>query len=279
MRCTRRARHTALATAVAAGAACMTGAARAVTEAPLWELGLGGAALRLPHYRGSDQSRSWLLPLPYAVYRGQILRADREGARAVLVERERVEVDLSVAGSAPTRSAANDARQGMPDLPPQFEIGPNANLTLARGATWKAELRLPVRAAFTVQRSPRHVGWSATPYTTVEWQQHGWDFGVRLGGLWGDRRLHATTYDVAPEYVTAARPAYRAPSGYAGWQATAGASRRFGALWLGAFARVDSVAGAAFVESPLVRQTRTLAYGVALSWVFASSGVMVPVED
>ena len=249
------------------------------TEAPLWELGAGVASLSLPHYRGSEQSRTWLLPVPYGVYRGQFLRADREGARAVLLERGAVEVDLSVAGSAPTRSDGNRAREGMPDLAPTFEFGPNANITFARGEGWKVELRAPLRAAFTVESSPRHVGWTATPYLSAEWVQAGWDLGVRAGGLWGDRRFHGHTYDVAPEFATTTRVAYRAPSGSSGWQATAGASRRFGSLWVGAFVRADSVRGAAFEASPLVTRPNTWAAGLAMSWVFARSSIMVKVPD
>jgi outer membrane scaffolding protein for murein synthesis (MipA/OmpV family) len=266
---------------VAAGGAAAQDAAEPARrrEAPLWELGAGLAVLQLPHYRGSEQSSNWLLPLPYAVYRGRFLRADREGARAVLLERRAVEVDLSVGGSAPTKSDDNRARQGMPDLAPTVEIGPNANITFARGADWKVELRAPVRAAFTVERSARQIGWTATPYLTAEWAAAGWDVGVRAGGLWGDRRYHAYFYDVAPEFATAARPAYRAPAGRAGWQFTAGASRRFGSFWVGAFARTDSVGGAAFGASPLVTRENTWAAGVAVSWVFASSSTLVPVPD
>ena len=55
-------------------------------QRPLWEIGLGVAGLRVPDYRGSDQSRTLWFPVPYLVYRGQWLRADREGARAVLLE-------------------------------------------------------------------------------------------------------------------------------------------------------------------------------------------------
>ena len=42
-------------------------------DLPLWELGLGAYALRLPDYRGSDQSRGYLYPLPYLRYRGKLL--------------------------------------------------------------------------------------------------------------------------------------------------------------------------------------------------------------
>ena len=82
----------------------------------MWELGLGVAALRLPHYRGSDQSHTWTLPVPYVQYRGEIFKANRDGARALLFDSDRVQLDLSVAASAPTRSNDNRARRGMTDL-------------------------------------------------------------------------------------------------------------------------------------------------------------------
>jgi MipA family protein len=103
---------------------------------PLWELGIGVAGLSLPDYRGSDQSSAYLLPLPYVVYRGTFLKADRDGTRALLLDSQRVKVDVSVAASTPARSRDNLARQGMPNLPGTFEVGPDVNIALfgsARG--------------------------------------------------------------------------------------------------------------------------------------------------
>ncbi len=181
-------------------AAALTAAAprAARADAPLWELGLGAGALRLPHYRGAEQSHTWLLPVPYFVYRGPVLRADREGARAVLLERGGVEVDLSVAAGAPTRSRDNRAREGMPDLAPTLELGPVAKWRLGEGAGWKLELRAPLRAVATLEGRPRHIGWTASPHLNLDLQWRGWDVGLLAGALWGDRRLHGYFYDVAP---------------------------------------------------------------------------------
>lgn len=247
------------------------------TEKPLWEIGAGLGALRMPHYRGSDQSNNWLLPIPYVVYRGDILRADRDGARAVLFDGDRLDFDFSVAASAPTKSRDDAAREGMPDLAPTIEIGPKLNLNLARGNDWKLDFRLPLRAVMTLESKPKHIGWTAAPVVNLDLELPALDFGIQAGPLWGDRRLHAYYYDVAPDFATAARPAYRAGAGHAGWQVTAGASRRVGRLWMGAFVRADSVAGAAFEPSPLVRSRHQLAFGVAVSWVFAVSDQMVNV--
>ena len=71
----------------------------------------------------------------------------------------------------------------------------------------------------------------------------------------------------------------RASGGYAGFNALAGLSRRDGNRWLGFFVKADSLSGAAFEDSPLVRQRHHWSAGVAVSWVFAQSGRLVSVDE
>jgi MipA family protein len=251
----------------------------AADSKPLWEAGAGIGGLRLPAYRGSDHAQSWLLPVPYFVYRGDILRADRNGARALLLETSRFDLDLSLSASAPADSDDDPARAGMPDLKPTFEFGPKLNANLARGSHWKVDLRLPLRAVTTIERHPRHIGWTLAPVVNVDTRWPAFDLGFQAGPIYGDRRLHDHFYGVAPADATAARPAYRAPGGYAGWQATAGLSRRAGRTWFGAYLRADSVAGAVFEASPLVTARRTWSGGIAFAWIFARSGTLVSVDE
>jgi len=270
--------------AIAADEAVPTlgGVAERRAPAPLWELGLGAAVLRLPDYRGSDESRSYLLPLPYVVYRGDWLRADRDGARALLVKTDRFKVDLSVAASVPTHSEDNAARSGMPDLPGAFEIGPNVNVELfeSAGRGVRLDLRLPLRAAIGVQRSPDVLGLTFSPNLNLDLRGvAGWNVGVLGGPLFGDRRYHRHFYGVDPAYATAQRPAYGARGGYAGWRALSAVSRRVGNLWIGGFVRYDSLRGAVFADSPLVRRDHDLTAGIGVSWVFATSDRRVTVDD
>ncbi len=250
---------------------------------PLWELGLGVAGLRLPDYLGSDQGRFYALPLPYVVYRGTWLKADRDGARALLFNSDRIKVDVSVAASTPTRSSHNDARAGMPDLKGSFELGPNLNITLARSTKdrWKLELRLPVRGAVTVERSPRFVGTTFSPNLNLDvgGLGGGWNLGLLTGPVFADRKFHAYYYGVEAPYATASRPAYRAHGGYAGWRAVAATSRRFGNMWVGGFARYDNLSSAAFDDSPLVRRTSAVTFGFGISWILATSSEFVNASD
>jgi len=248
----------------------------AAADAPLWELGLGAGVLRLPHYRGSDQQHTWLLPVPYVVYRGEVFKADRDGARAQLFHREAFRLDFSASASAPTRSLDNQARQGMADLAPTLELGPNLNWTLQRGPGWTLDLRLPVRGALTLSRDPRWLGWIATPNLNLDTHPRpGWNLGLLAGPVFGSRAQHGYFYDVPAADATATRPAYRAPGGFAGWAATGALTHRDGTRWVGAFVKFDSLGGAVFADSPLVRQRQQWSAGVAVSWVFARSAARV----
>jgi outer membrane scaffolding protein for murein synthesis (MipA/OmpV family) len=244
---------------------------------PLWELGGGATALVFPDYRGSDQARTYVLPIPYVIYRGQFLKADRDGVRGVFVDRDNVEVNASVGASIPVASSHNDARSGMADLKPTVEIGPAVDLTLWRSAArdLKLSLRTPLRAGFTVERSPEFIGWAFSPRLNLDvedpWSAAGWNLGMLVSPMWADRRFHRYFYAVGAADATATRPAYDARAGYNGTEFLVSLSKRFAQCWVGAFARYDTLAGAAFIDSPLVRSRGYVAGGVAFAWVFAES--------
>jgi outer membrane protein len=250
---------------------------------PLWELGLGIAAVHFPDYRGSDQASTHVLPLPFVAYRGRFLRADRDGARAILFAGRRIELDVSLSASVPSDSKDNDARRGMPDLPGTFEIGPNLNVELWQSADrrLKLDLRLPVREAVTLERSPKAIGVTFSPNINLDIRNLAgrWNIGILGGPLYADRRYHQHTYGVAPAFATSTRPAYSAPGGFAGWRAVTAFSRRLGNAWLGGFVRYDDLHGASFAASPLVRRERSVTAGFGISWIFAVSNQRVAIEE
>ena len=167
----------------------------------------------------------------------------------------------------------------MPDLPGTLEIGPNANIRLfgSDDRRFRLDLRLPLRAAFTIQRSPRGVGVTFSPNLNLDVANvaGGWNLGMLTGPLYGDRKQHALFYTVDAAFATADRPAYQAAGGYEGWRALVATSRRFGNTWLGGFVRYDSLKGAVFADSPLVRRKDALSFGFGVSYVFARSSELV----
>jgi len=139
---------------------------------------------------------------------------------------------------------------------------------------------MPVREAITLERSPSAIGLTFSPNLNLDVRLPGkGNLGLLAGPLFADRRYHQYFYGVAPEFATAARPAYDAPGGYAGWRATTAFSRRFGSLWLGAFVRYDDLHGASFAPSPLVQKQSRFTAGFGISWIFATSSQRVRTDD
>ncbi|WP_130482929.1 MipA/OmpV family protein [Sphaerotilus mobilis] len=255
--------------------------ARPVMKAlPLWELGVGASLLRLPDYRGADSYRGYVLPLPFVVYRGNFLRADREGARAVLLDTSFAELEVSLNASPPVYTDDSGARAGMRRVPATFEIGPKLRSTLLRTPGLRLNLEVPVRAVLTLESSPRHVGNVFTPNLDLSVSTGTpWRLGFVAGPLWASQGVNQRIYGVSAAEAIAGRPAYQARGGYGGWQALVGTSRRFERHWIGAFLRYDHVGGAVFGDSPLVRSRSNLSGGVAMSWIFANSSEQVMRPD
>ncbi len=273
-------RHVAAAVAV-----LLPALATADEEKPLWEIGAGVAAFSFPAYRGSDKVRNFLMPVPYFTYHGDFLKADRHGLRGSLFDSDRVDLTLSLSASPPTKSDDVAVRVGMADLNPTAEFGPEVDVTLWRSASRARflKLRLPVRAAFSIERSPKDIGWIFSPNLNADITDlpglPGWSLGLVAGPIYATKKQHDYFYGVAPEYATATRPAYAASGGYSGSQFLASLSRRFDKTWVGAFVRYDTLRGAAFVDSPLVARRGFAAAGVAVSWVIDESKTRVLVND
>ena len=247
-------------------------------QLPLWEAGAGAAALSFPAYRGSNQRQSWLLPVPYIIYRGEFLQADERRMRGLFYKTDRLETDVSINGSVPVDSGKNDARRGMPNLDATLEIGPGLNLKLMETGDHRTriELRLPVRGVFASDFSHvRHVGWVFQPQVNADIRDPlgnaGWKLGLLAGPVYSDQRYNRYFYGVEPAFATAARPAYNAGGGYGGMQMIAALSKRYREFWVGAFVKWDSVQGAAFADSPLVKDKQGVAAGFSIAWVLGES--------
>ena len=253
-------------------------------EEPLWEAGLGVAGVHFPDYRGSSHSRNYALPAPYFVYRGDFLKADRQGLRAKFFKSDRLDVNLSLGASLPVHSGDNPARAGMPDLRPSVELGPSLAATLWRSDDTRVKLdaRVPLRLAMTLESHPRFIGGQVYPNLNLDIHDPagltGWNLGLAAGPVFTDGRYNRYFYEVAPQYATAARPAYTPGGGYAGMQLIAAVSKRFPRFWIGGFARYDTLRSAVFESSPLVTSKRYVAAGVGVSWILGESSQRVEVE-
>ena len=251
---------------------------------PLWEAGAGIGGVHFPDYRGSDRSRNYLFPVPYFVYRGEFLRADRNGLRGMLMHNDRIDLNASVGASLPVDSSRDPVREGMPDLRATIELGPSLDVTLWRNDDRRKRLdvRLPVRAGVTLESQPRFIGWQFFPHLNLDVRDPaglaGWNLGLLAGPIFSDARHNRYFYEVAPEFATPERPAFTPPGGFAGMEYLAAVSKRYPKFWVGGFVRYDSLHGATFEESPLVTSKRYAAAGFGISWILGESAQRVTVN-
>ena len=128
----------------------------------------------------------------------------------------------------------------------------------------------------------QYVGLVAQPHLNLDIKNvlggAGWNMGVLVGPYFGDQRHYQYFYGVDPAFATADRPAYSASGGYGGSQAVVALSKRFPQFWVGGFVKWDTLSGAAFADSPLVKSRQSASAGFAISWIFDVSKTLVEAE-
>ena len=128
---------------------------------PLWELGIFTAMSSVPQYAGSDESYVFPLVLPYVVYRGRHLKADRNGVRGEIYLNKRLTVDAGLSFDFPV-NGNNKARQGMSELHLTGQAGPRFNLRLCCDDNQETLLlRLPARYVMDIRNES--LGWVVEP--------------------------------------------------------------------------------------------------------------------
>jgi outer membrane scaffolding protein for murein synthesis (MipA/OmpV family) len=244
-------------------------------DLPLWEAGIGAAGFSTPAYPGAEDRSNRGLVLPFFLYRGKILRADQNGVGARLLNTDKLEFDVGLAGALPAHSDDVEARRGMPDLGTLLEFGPRVKYKFADlGEYGRLRLDLPLRAVIEARGGLRRQGWTTEP--RLVWEQRGeqgrWTLEAQLGAVFGDRRINRYFYEVEPQYATADRPAYRADAGLMLVRTGVGGTLRLNPdLRLFSFLRYEMYSGAANSDSPLMRKSTGVSAYVGLAWTFARS--------
>ena len=245
------------------------GALQAKQPLPRLELGVGLLALDATDYPGSSNRSSYLLPIPYARYRGKRLRID-DGAQGVLLESSDLLITLSGDLSLPT-DEDNPEREGMDDLEATFEVGPSLNYrfhAMQESAWW---FDLPLRFAYTLDRDLDHIGEVIQPrlsWRKPEKQLGDWKFRFNTGPLFASAGYNEYFYSVGSDDATESRPEYDAEAGYSGWRSEFSSSKRIGIFRLGAFLRYNNLSNSVIEDSPLVSENDSWGAGIALVWVF-----------
>lgn len=255
------------------------GFAETAADGPTWEVGLFATALRMPHYRGSDEAEIYALPLPYVIYRGDFLRVDRDRVAGILFESDVVEASVSFYGNPPVPDD-NEARQGMSELDALGEAGPSLRwypMGKDDGLPYvHAAIRAAISAGFDDGLDLTYRGVRGVVSVSIEDNTLLADWGIGLSGSLGveaaDSRLNGYVYDVEEAYATPERPTFSSGGGYGGcWVAGSVVKRLTSSLALSVYGRWDNITGAAFADSPLVREDNTFIAGTAFIWTIMTS--------
>jgi len=266
------------------------GAALAQEAAPLpllprLEVGIGGLAMGMPDYRGSDYYAARVLPIATVIYRSPFLQVNRDGIRARLFSTER----LSLTASAAINLRGNDDnpdRAGMPELDHTLEIGPALDWFLTeRRDGFRARLRLPLRGVVAADGLKlRKVGWTLTPHVRTEWIELSRDWSkfhfLSLGPVFSTESYHDYFYEVdAAEATLPERPAYDARGGYSGVRFGVSSSMARQRWRFGLFMSYDYLGGARFDDSPLVKTDHAASGGLFVAYRLYASGSARPLEE
>lgn len=246
-----------------------TGSVAGKHSLPSLELGASLSTLVIPDYRGSQNSTTYLFPLPYIKYRSKRLKVD-EGIQSIFLDSPNLMLSLSGSGTLPVNDD-NPERTGMKELAATIELGPSLDYRFAISGNSAWWLELPLRLAFTFDNDFEHIGQVFQP--RLAWRKPAlslqqWKLRAAFGPIYSSGEFHDYYYTVGAEDVLAVRPAYKADGGYSGVRGTFSFSKRFDRLWVGGFIRYDSLSNAVVEDSPLVTDKDAWLAGFALGWVF-----------
>jgi outer membrane protein len=250
---------------------------------PLWEFGMGAAWLKAPHYRGSKQSKSYALPVPFFAYNGRRFKVDREGIRGEIFESKRLKLNISVGGFVPVPEVDSGPRADMPALDTVLEVGPSLeyNLWPNLGKYQSLWLKLPLRAVHSVGNPLLDFqGWVFAPHIKYRNKIHSaeqvWQFTFSIGPAWATQRYHDYYYEVDAKFANQNRIEYHPHGGFSGNRVGITISRRSQQIYFGFAVRYDNLKNTAFEDSPLTETSNYLVVGMVLSWIFSESDYRVP---
>jgi outer membrane protein len=242
---------------------------------PLWEAGLVAAGVNQSAYPGAEDRASLSFVLPFAIYRGNYFRIDRDTVGLRAIKTPRVELDVGFAASLGSRASDIEARRGMDDLGLLVEFGPRLKINLGEVSEGKgnSRIQIPLRGVYDLND---HLKFRGTAYE-LQWVKEmelsdDWLVTTNLGALFADQQLADTYYRVAPGEATTLRPAYNASSGLISWQASIFSSRFITRdMRLLSYLRFNSVVGSANHDSPLVRRDTGWTFTLGLLWTLSHS--------
>lgn len=248
---------------------------------PLYEIGGGFAYFTVPNYPGSKNSSFRFIPFPLAIYRGNVLRADEDGARARLMNSKVYELGFSGGFNFPIKSSENNIREGMPDTDALVGLGPAIIFKLRKTPTQKINAAVAFRSNFEFKNMD-HVterGILIEPYIRF-WLKSSpkspltYFTSVSFG--YADSKYNSFFYSVPFEFKSNVRGQYRAKAGIVDTSVALALNYDFSQK-VSIFTGIahSTLAYSANNKSPLIESSENYIALFGLTWLFEESQIMV----
>jgi len=239
---------------------------------PQWEAGLWVGGLSVPDYRGSSETRVYILPLPYFIYRSERLQVNRRGVKGLLYQSDKVHINMGGRLNLPVDSDNNAARTGMFDLDAALSIGPTLHYKVYQKANYNLSFRFPVQAVFSTDiKHVEYRGFTFNPTVALNRKKAQWNSNISLAFLFSTRSYNEYYYNVSEKDVRPGRARYQAQSGYGGINLTLIMKRKFKEYSIGGFVRYENLSGATYRKSPLVTKLNNVTVGLYITYQLAKS--------
>ena len=242
----------------------------------LWGLRFVAFGQSFPAYPSSSSQNLTVLPIPYPVYRGKLLRFGEDLdtiANSQLVNKNRVKLSLGLSASFPEESDKLSGRAGMPDLDLLLEAGPELKFTLSGSPDDEREflLALQLRGAVSMD------GFDATgrgfvfkpelEYLHRHFIDSKTELRLRVAPTWATSDYANFFYGVDPAFATPDRPAFDAASGYLNTEFLVGLNRQISSrLEFRGSVRLWANKGSVNDASPLYQRDYDRGIRLALFW-------------
>ena len=255
----------------------------------LWGLRLVAFGQNFPAYPSSSDQNLTILPIPYPVYRGRILRfgEDLEDiANSKILDTNRVNLSIGLSASFPENSDDLSGRQGMPDLGFLIEAGPELDVYLSGDPDDEQELSLSLQLRGAVSLDGLDAtgrGFVFSPeleYLTRGVFDSETELRFRISPAWATSNYANFFYGVNPEFATPSRPSFDAESGYLNTEFLVGLNRKItNRLEFRGSIRFWVNKGSANSASPLYQRDYDHGIRLALFWTAWESKRRIATKD
>ena len=234
-----------------------------------WALGIGIGTYSVPDYPGSSHIKQFTAPIPYVHYQGPHIKLADGKISSLIFKSNKLLIDMSIDGTPPVKSKNNSARNGMPDLDPVLELGPEFSYYFWKNNKSKLYLSLPIHYGFALNKNGiQTISWSSNPRLKFNFKRGFWKLKLGVGPVYASRQHHDFYYSIALNETNTQRHTYQSDGKFGGLRYSLGLQMKRSHFKYDAYIRYNELKNADFSNSPLLKNKHDVLGAMAITWVF-----------